>query len=294
MNVQCAHRCVRRHDGVRVAFGRSVAAAAAAAAAAATAAAAAAAAAGAEPAAKRARAGRKAAGKPDDAAGADTGTEAGGTDPAQVQTQAAAPSKSAAAQSQKRAETWNLRFQELKAFHEGNGHYHIPKTEPLSQWSRDQRTQYSKWQKGQPTSLSDERRAALDSIGFPWRLWTKKSWDERIEQLRAFKDEHGHVNVPIRRNEKQSLATWVDEQRKLYRQKHQKGAKVPLTAEREKQLEDLGFQWYRYGPTSWQARFEELKEYKAEHGGTFVVPERGRVLSWRPGVLASWRTCMCE
>ena len=102
------------------------------------------------------------------------------------------------------------------------------------------------------------------------------------------------MNVPIRRNEKQSLATWVDEQRKLYRQKHQKGAKVPLTAEREKQLEDLGFQWYRYGPTSWQARFEELKEYKAEHGGTFVVPERGRVLSWRPGVLASWRTCMCE
>ena len=171
--------------------------------------------------------------------------------------------------STKRTENWNARFEELKAFHAEKGHFHLPKKDTLSQWARDQRTQYSKAERGAQSTLTPERREALDSIGFPWRLWTKKTWEERLSDLQAFKDEHGHCDVPIRREERQSLATWVDEQRKLYRNKH-KGKKNALSDAREAKLEEMGFSWYRYGPTSWTDRIRELQAYKEEHGGEYV------------------------
>ena len=169
--------------------------------------------------------------------------------------------------SSKRSETWFNHFERLKAFREETGHFHLPKRDPLSQWARDQRTQKAKQDKGMSSTLTPERREALESIGFPWRLWTKKTWEERIADLEAFRQANGHCDVPIRRNEPQSMATWVDEQRKLYRLKHVKGKKTALTDEREAQLTAMGFSWYRYGPTSWEDRIEDLKRYKAMHGG---------------------------
>ena len=169
--------------------------------------------------------------------------------------------------SSKRSETWFNHFERLKAFKEETGHFHLPKRDPLSQWARDQRTQKAKQDKGMSSTLTPERREALESIGFPWRLWTKKTWEERITDLEAFRQANGHCDVPIRRDVPQSMATWVDEQRKLYRLKHLKGKKTALTDEREAQLTAMGFSWYRYGPTSWEERIEDLKRYKAMHGG---------------------------
>lgn len=173
--------------------------------------------------------------------------------------------------SSKRSETWFNHFERLKAFKEETGHFHLPKRDSLSQWARDQRTQKTKQDKGMSSTLTPERREALESIGFPWRLWTKKTWEERINDLEAFRQANGHCDVPIRRDVPQSLATWVDEQRKLYRLKHTKGKKTALTDEREVQLTAMGFSWYRYGPTSWEERIEDLKRYKEVHGGELVV-----------------------
>ena len=175
-----------------------------------------------------------------------------------------APSQSG---SSKRSETWFHHLEQLKAFKEEHGHFHLPKNSSLSQWARDQRTQKAKIDKGMSSTLTPERREALDAIGFPWRLWTKKSWEDRIADLEAFRQANGHCDVPIRREEPQSIATWVDEQRKLYRLKHVKGKKTALTDEREAQLTAMGFSWYKYGPTSWEDRIEDLKRYKALHGG---------------------------
>jgi hypothetical protein len=172
--------------------------------------------------------------------------------------------------STKRSETWYNHFERLRAFREETGHFHLPKRDQLSQWARDQRTQKVKLDRGMASTLTAERKAALDSIGFPWRLWTKKSWNDRIAELDAFRTLNGHCDVPIRRGEPQSLATWVDEQRKLYRQKHQKGKTNALTDEREAQLDAMGFSWYRYGPTSWAERIADLEKYKAEHGGELL------------------------
>jgi hypothetical protein len=45
---------------------------------------------------------------------------------------------------------------------------------------------------------------------------TREVWEERFRQLRMYRDEHGHCNVPKTYPENQKLATWVNTQRVLY------------------------------------------------------------------------------
>lgn len=78
---------------------------------------------------------------------------------------------------------WDAKLSELKAFRERNGHCRVPlrrkkKDDPnfdeglrkLAKWVEHQRTNYWKRAKGEQNSLSDERIAALNAIGFEWRV----------------------------------------------------------------------------------------------------------------------------
>lgn len=98
--------------------------------------------------------------------------------------------------------------------------------------------------------------------------WVKKTWDERLEELKAFKEIHGHANVPTISKENPSLGHWVHDQRKQYRL-FQENKQTAMTPERIRLLEDVGFKWALQRHTamkSWNERFEELKKYKAEKG----------------------------
>lgn len=74
-----------------------------------------------------------------------------------------------------------------------------------------------------------------------------EKWDEKFNELRAFKDTNGHTNV-ARRSKRNpaidSLGEWVHFQRRQYRNLL-KGENSTLTIARKKALELLGFQWYR-------------------------------------------------
>ncbi len=79
-----------------------------------------------------------------------------------------------------------------------------------------------------------------------------EKWDEKFNELRAFKDANGHTNVPRRskRNPQiDSLGEWVHFQRRQHRNLL-KGENSTLTIARKKALELLGFQWYRNGGSS--------------------------------------------
>jgi hypothetical protein len=39
-----------------------------------------------------------------------------------------------------------------------------------------------------------------------------------------------------------------------------------LSKDREKLLQDLGFEWQVMNPNSWMARYQELADFKATHG----------------------------
>lgn len=105
-------------------------------------------------------------------------------------------------------------------------------------------------------------------------------WQERFEQLVAFKAAYGHCNVPRRKGE---LGKWVRNQREK-RRRRERGRKVSgiaLADEREKQLTRIGFEWKPKGESvTWEQRFEELVEYKRVHGTCTVPVKKKELYRW--------------
>jgi len=130
--------------------------------------------------------------------------------------------------------TWSDRFEQLKAFKERFGHCNVAATwkeDPtFAHWVSAQR---SKRKKG---DLSEERIRLLDAIGFTWQHHEMDRWEDRFEEVAAFKERFGHCNVTRSWKEDPTLAQWCSTQR-VYRNKGL------LSKERVQQLEQLGFVW---------------------------------------------------
>lgn len=99
------------------------------------------------------------------------------------------------------------------------------------------------------------------------------SWDERFGELLAYKAEHGNMNVPQRYHT--PLGVWVRHQRDSMNIGR-------LSPKRKCILEEIGFEWDMLS-TKWEAMFNELLQYKAEHGHTNVPA------NW-PTYLGTWVT----
>jgi hypothetical protein len=113
------------------------------------------------------------------------------------------------------------RIDQLIEFSKKFGHVNVPSKYPanpsLARWCSSIRNDYkSKKKCGEmKNNLTDERIKELEALGFQWSL--RVSFQERLQQLRQFKEKYGHVSVPIRFNENQSLADWCKALRKAYR-----------------------------------------------------------------------------
>jgi hypothetical protein len=95
----------------------------------------------------------------------------------------------------------------------------------LGSWVFNQRTN---------KDLQQERRKQLDDLGFVWDPY-EKQWSENIQALINYKNEFGDCEVPQKYIYKDgfALGVWVGHQR---RSKN-------LSAEKKRQLDDLGFAW---------------------------------------------------
>jgi superfamily II DNA or RNA helicase len=101
------------------------------------------------------------------------------------------------------------------------------------------------------------------------------SWDERYGQLVEFKLREGHCNVPARYPENEQLGTWLD----VVRQSRKRGR---LSSDRIARLDALGVAW-DVRKTAWEAMFQALVAFKAQHGNCWVpqiYPESPRLLKW--------------
>lgn len=126
---------------------------------------------------------------------------------------------------------WARRFEELRSFSRAHGHTRVPSRTKLYSWLHSQRRICD--------SLSDERRATLEAIGVDLRrIKPNMSWEARLDQLRAFRDAHGHCAVPVTWRHNTPLGRWVATQRKHYRA-------GTLSVERKDALQQLGFEWER-------------------------------------------------
>ena len=100
----------------------------------------------------------------------------------------------------------------------------------------------NKPEKSTVLTLTDDRIASLDALGFAWTARehvVKKSFEQRMDDLRAYKEKHGHVNV--KKSDDKSLYSWLSYMRRA-RNNPEKSTNL-INEERIVSLDALGFDW---------------------------------------------------
>ncbi len=165
---------------------------------------------------------------------------------------------------------WEARFEELVRFQQQHGHLRITlknqSSAGLMHWRDNQRIRF------RSGVMPPEQKARLDAIGFEWEQPERLSpameehnvalWESLFERLLAFRQQHGHCQVPKGKGADHVLARWVRQQRNHHRLN-------TLLAERQRRLEEVGFDWASdklHFVSGWEARFEELVRFQQQHG----------------------------
>ena len=159
----------------------------------------------------------------------------------------------------------------------------IPPVQPvtkLRQWVDRVRIEYKRLESGN-SLLTASQVQKLNDIGFQFdRKIKPRTWEERFNELKRFKEQFGHCKVPrlFSQPSYEGLGKWVADQR-MKRNYMLKGKKSNMTEERAAKLTEIGMIWsvFKLPPKEerverkpWQHRFESLLEFKAKHGHTTV------------------------
>jgi hypothetical protein len=106
-------------------------------------------------------------------------------------------------------------------------------------------------------------------------LQDSTTWNQLYFALVEFYNEHGHLRVPWRKEgkERMRLGPWLVQQRKDYRRDPEDLER--LEPYKIRALEKLNMQWEPF-LQHWFNRFDELKQYKEEHGHCRVPYCSGR------------------
>ncbi|KAL3804077.1 hypothetical protein HJC23_006468 [Cyclotella cryptica] len=162
--------------------------------------------------------------------------------------------------------SWIQWFTELKEFKAVHNHCLVPYSmNGLSQWVRRQHRAYSN------NTSDSEQKKLLDGIGFVWRRKgggiNNESWKRWFAELKEFKVEHGHCNVPTT---KTGFGGWVQTQREEY-------SNNALHPERKKLLNEIGFVWKSHN-NHWNRCSAELKAINAQHNHCNIQRDRDSLL----------------
>jgi len=171
--------------------------------------------------------------------------------------------------------TFDKRCFELETFKEEFGHCNVPRryqgNPSLGAWCNTMRTAYKKIQSGMETSynISQDRVEILEGIGFRWTaLGVNEVFENRCQELVAFKDKFGHCNVPQDYQGNPSLGQWCYTTRKTY-SRIQVGMHPTQRLPKDgiERLEEIGFQWQVPEPEGgFETRYRELIAFKEEFG----------------------------
>ncbi|CAJ1926247.1 unnamed protein product [Cylindrotheca closterium] len=140
---------------------------------------------------------------------------------------------------------WQDQFQKLVQYKLKHGHCSVPhscKEDPiLARWVKRQRYQYKKFNDNNPTSTMTTRRIqVLESLGFVWKSHAS-AWEDKLNELKAFKQQRGHCNVPAHYPENAALSTWVKSQRRQYKLYMSGSSASTMTIDRLLQLQSVDF-----------------------------------------------------
>lgn len=142
----------------------------------------------------------------------------------------------------------------------------------------------SKRQKKNTPQEPPKHDDADDSTALPnFRPHQHVLWQQRFQQLVAYKEENGHCCVPITYSD-QLLARWVKRQRYQYN-RYQDGKPSVINAERIEDLESIGFIWDAHS-VLWEENWNELSAYVKSHGHCCI-----RTNDSANRQLATWAKC---
>ena len=168
---------------------------------------------------------------------------------------------------------WEEGFRALELFRQRERHCRVPKPyrDPitgyrLGPWVQKQRSNQE--------TMSPERRARLDALGFEWEVLTVQ-WEEGFGALELFRQREGHCCVPQRYRDPITgyrLGLWGNTQRQN---------KDALSADRRQRLDALGFVWDPF-EASWGEGFRFLQLYHQREGHC-RVPQDHREQGFRLG-----------
>jgi len=164
-------------------------------------------------------------------------------------------------------------IEELKAFKEKHGHVRVTEKHDKSLGAFCRNIRSSRRGNGTTITITEDRIKALDELGFDWGRTAKAKWfEERIEELKAFKAKHGHVRVTVKQDK--SLGGFCIRMKAARRGK---GDGTVINEDRIKALDELGFEWeLKY--TWFGKRIEELKAFKSKHGHVRVTVKQDKSL----------------
>ena len=173
---------------------------------------------------------------------------------------------------------WQRFYEELVEFEKEHGHCNVTLTykpdKRLKNWVYCQIKSYADMRKGKYSPQMNSARAqCLKKIGFERDL--AKKWEERYNELVEFKKEYGHCNPST--SECKILKTWAMDQRQIYKRTKQ-GKSSWFTKTRIKLLENIGFEWTT--EKTWKQRYDDLAEFKKQHGHCNVFPKERALRSW--------------
>ncbi len=94
-------------------------------------------------------------------------------------------------------------------------------------------------------------------------------WEHRFDDLRQWKQTHGHCNVPKAEGK---LGRWVVRQRELRK-------KSKLEPERQVRLDNLGFVW-NTNEAAWEHKYALLVKYKGAHNHCCVPISDPKLGMW--------------
>lgn len=185
---------------------------------------------------------------------------------------------------------WMDKYSQLLDFKKEFGHVNVPRRYPqnvsLGVWVQAQRTQYHNRKERQAQTQNNLKNSSvsskteeqqqyqielLEKIGFQWSTGIRQGtrpnpsttttstmngksttiWEERYEELLAFRDRFGHLNVPRIYPENLSLGIWVSKQRQEYKRFQSMLSLAPdfgkpyfaRQQQRIRQLNEIGFNW---------------------------------------------------
>jgi hypothetical protein len=125
-------------------------------------------------------------------------------------------------------------------------------------------------------TLPADRIRLLDLTGMIWdRL--DAAWMSAYRELRAFKDQHGHFEVPLdyRSADGIKLAEWQGTQRDA-------GRTGKMTVSRRTLLDEIGFPWDP-AEARWMRRYHQLTGALTRHGGHRNLPPDSPEATWLEG-----------